>query len=438
MAATRPTIFISYASEDLAAVLPLRDALASAGLDVWLDENELGGGDAWDQKIRRQIRECDYFMPVISATTERRKEGYFRREWRLAAERTLDMADDVMFLLPVAIDDTREAGARVPEKFVMVQWLRVPGGAPNAAIETLARRLATGDHHLPPPLEEPPPVDRPPKLRKGAGQPDGPPPMPPFPQLGDNHHLGHRMKFFAEVLWWALTAGWMLFRRAPRWLRILVTIWFVMWGFSVSQCNRREVIRNEVPAPPGKPVVTITPEEKAAAKRAARAAAEKFAEIGQAVTKPGNSEKLANLGSQLARTIAAELKNSESHDKLIVAVPFTRGAASEAEAKFLGDVFTPLYGRLAVGRAGETGMASQALAAVTNESLAALGEGLDAGYVLGGWLASDDGAMILQVRLMKTEDATVAWSGHFPVAGSDPSAIAEQIATSVLAAVPAK
>src|SRR6185295_8550987 len=104
----RPSVFISYASDDRHAARALRDALLGTGLDVWYDESELGGGDAWDQKIRRQIRDCDYFMPVISATTERRKEGYFRREWRLAAERTLDMADDVLFLLPVVIDDTSE------------------------------------------------------------------------------------------------------------------------------------------------------------------------------------------------------------------------------------------------------------------------------------------------------------------------------------------
>src|SRR5438270_10483578 len=113
--ALRPSVFISYASEDRAAARALRDTLASGGLEVWYDENELGGGDAWDQKIRRQIRDCDYFMPVISASTERRKEGYFRREWRLAAERTMDMADDVLFLLPVVIDGTSEAGARVPD-----------------------------------------------------------------------------------------------------------------------------------------------------------------------------------------------------------------------------------------------------------------------------------------------------------------------------------
>ena len=64
-----PTVFISYASEDRVAARCLRDTLAAAGLEVWYDENELTGGDAWDQKLRSQIRDCDYFLPVISANT---------------------------------------------------------------------------------------------------------------------------------------------------------------------------------------------------------------------------------------------------------------------------------------------------------------------------------------------------------------------------------
>jgi hypothetical protein len=124
-----PSVFISYASADRVAARLLRDCLAEAGLAVWLDEKELARGEAWDAKIRT----CTYFMPVISATTEVRREGYFRRAWRLAAERTLDLADDVMFLVPVVIDDTRDAGARVPEKFFSVQWLRVSGGVATPA-----------------------------------------------------------------------------------------------------------------------------------------------------------------------------------------------------------------------------------------------------------------------------------------------------------------
>src|SRR5215472_15839779 len=140
----RPTVFLSYASEDRLAAQALRDALPRYGLEVWYDESDLVGGDVWDQKIRRQIRECDYFTPVISAHTEARHEGYFRREWRLAVERTLDMADDHIFLVPVVIDETIESSARVPEKFLAVQWLRVPDGRSTAALEALCQRLVCG------------------------------------------------------------------------------------------------------------------------------------------------------------------------------------------------------------------------------------------------------------------------------------------------------
>src|ERR1700675_664694 len=141
----RPSVFLSYASQDREAARLLRDALPGFGLEVWYDESELGGGEAWDQKIRRQIRECDYFMPLVSAQTEARHEGYFRREWRLAVERTLDMADDHPFLLPIAIDDTDQSLARVPEKFLAVQWLKVPGGQPTRALEAMCRKVASGD-----------------------------------------------------------------------------------------------------------------------------------------------------------------------------------------------------------------------------------------------------------------------------------------------------
>src|ERR1700679_1323757 len=99
----RPSVFLSYASEDRQAARTIGDALPAYGLEVWDDESELGGGDLWDQKIRRQIRQCDYFMALVSAQTEARHEGYFRREWRLGGGRTHDMAGRAPFLLALAI-----------------------------------------------------------------------------------------------------------------------------------------------------------------------------------------------------------------------------------------------------------------------------------------------------------------------------------------------
>jgi hypothetical protein len=125
-------VFLSYAREDAEAVRRVADALRAFGLEVWFDQNELRGGDSWDQKIRRQIRECALFIPVISATTQERGEGYFRREWKLGVERTHDMSAGVAFIMPVVIDDTPEKEAEVPEEFIRYQWTRLPHGVPSS------------------------------------------------------------------------------------------------------------------------------------------------------------------------------------------------------------------------------------------------------------------------------------------------------------------
>jgi len=137
-------VFLSYASQDVDAARRICDALRAAGLEVWFDQSELRGGDAWDAAIRRQVRDCTLFMALISANTNARSEGYFRREWNLAVQRMLDMADDRPFLLPVLIDDTPEPAARVPDRFRERQWTRLPQGVvPAEFAERVARLLGS-------------------------------------------------------------------------------------------------------------------------------------------------------------------------------------------------------------------------------------------------------------------------------------------------------
>lgn len=138
---TGRAVFLSYASEDAAAALRISDALRAAGVECWFDQSELRGGDAWDRQIRKQIHDCALFIAVISAHSNARNEGYFRREWRLAVERTHDMADDMPFLLPVVVDGASEAGARVPEQFREVQWTHFPAGETPASFVERVRRL---------------------------------------------------------------------------------------------------------------------------------------------------------------------------------------------------------------------------------------------------------------------------------------------------------
>ncbi len=135
------TVFLSYASQDAEAAARICESLRAVGVEVWLDQSALRGGDAWDVQIKKQIHECALFIPVISAHTNARTEGYFRREWNLAARRLLDMSHDSAFLVPVAIDETREADARVPEEFLRAHWTRMPGGEAPAACAHRVRQV---------------------------------------------------------------------------------------------------------------------------------------------------------------------------------------------------------------------------------------------------------------------------------------------------------
>jgi hypothetical protein len=121
-------VFISYAREDLAAVQKLKAGLDAVGITTWFDLDRLEGGDDYDRKIQRNIARCSYFVPVVSATTQRRLEGYFRREWSYAIDRSRNIAEGALFILPVCIDVTDVGAAHVPDKFKALNFTRLAGG----------------------------------------------------------------------------------------------------------------------------------------------------------------------------------------------------------------------------------------------------------------------------------------------------------------------
>jgi len=150
MADSNPTerpnraVFLSYAREDTAAASRIAEALRSHGVEVWFDQSELRGGDAWDQKIRRQIDACALFVPIISRNTEERGKGYFRLEWKLAVEQTHLLMEGVPYLIPVVVDDTPDSAASVPGEFRRVQWTRMAGGLPSQQFVDRMKLLLEG------------------------------------------------------------------------------------------------------------------------------------------------------------------------------------------------------------------------------------------------------------------------------------------------------
>jgi len=138
-------VFISYAREDLPAVQRMKADFEAAGVTTWFDLDRLEAGDDYDRKIRRNISRCSYFIPVISAATERRLEAYFRREWSYAIDRSRNMADGAVFLLPVTIDDTAAGDAHVPDKFKALHFTSLPSGAVTAEFAQRLNQLMSAE-----------------------------------------------------------------------------------------------------------------------------------------------------------------------------------------------------------------------------------------------------------------------------------------------------
>jgi hypothetical protein len=61
---SRRAVFVSYASQDAEAAQQLCNALRAAGVEVWFDQSELRGGDAWDALIRRMSRAINLWLFV--------------------------------------------------------------------------------------------------------------------------------------------------------------------------------------------------------------------------------------------------------------------------------------------------------------------------------------------------------------------------------------
>jgi hypothetical protein len=392
-----PSVFLSYASEDRAAAKSIRDALPGLGLEVWYDESELNGGDAWDQKIRRQIRECDFFMALVSAQTEARHEGYFRREWRLAVERTLDMADDHTFLLPIVVDDTVQAGARVPEKFLAVQWLRLPGGRPTAAFEALCRRLVTGQAIEAQPAKKA--AEQPARTRSQPARE-----YPEFPR----EEAGQKIRFWVHVAGWAIQSAWIFFNRFPKWIRIIAYLW--LFAVLVSRgCTSSD---DDHPS------------------KISRADARKLKEISQNYQGSSHKADVAKLGALIAREFSDEAGGKPARSPLL-AIPFSAPSGDPAAQKLADSGFALVYGRVAISHRGHVGLTDEPLPSLDSGAAVERGRANHSTYVLYGGIDNQANAQSFIVKIVAVADGSVVWSQSYPAAGADPAKIAEEVNSKV-------
>jgi TIR domain len=96
-------VFLAYAVEDRYYVKKLYHALQSAGLEPWMDSENLLPGQNWPRAIERAIERSDFFISCFSRRSVV-KRGSFQSELRYALGVAASVPLEDVYLIPVRLD----------------------------------------------------------------------------------------------------------------------------------------------------------------------------------------------------------------------------------------------------------------------------------------------------------------------------------------------
>lgn len=114
----KPTVFISYASEDKNKAKKLYRDLKKAGAEPWLDREDILGGQRWEMTIRTAIRSNRYFAAILSSRSVN-KRGVIQKEITEALDILKEFPPDDIYLIPIRLDDCKPAR----EELNKIQWI---------------------------------------------------------------------------------------------------------------------------------------------------------------------------------------------------------------------------------------------------------------------------------------------------------------------------
>lgn len=100
-----PIVFLCHANEDADFAKQLARSLRANGIGVWLDKDDIRGGDDWDARVERVLaREAQYVVVLQSANLHAKQVGYVNKEIHLALERQTFYRPPRIYLIPAIID----------------------------------------------------------------------------------------------------------------------------------------------------------------------------------------------------------------------------------------------------------------------------------------------------------------------------------------------
>jgi TolB-like protein len=139
-----------------------------------------------------------------------------------------------------------------------------------------------------------------------------------------------------------------------------------------------------------------------------------------------NKADIGKLGVEIAKAFDDEDTPASAHSP-VLAIPFSGATADAAQSKLADSAFALVYGRLSIAHAGKVGLSKEPLGALDASAGADRGREHHSRYVVCGGITASGATAALTVDIVSVRDGTVAWTGSYPVAGTDPATIAADV-----------
>ena len=141
--------FISYARKDREYAERLAGDLERNGVEVWLDSRSLMPGQNWRHEVTEAIRECDYFITLLSKSSVSGR-GFVQKEVKIALEVLDEFPISDSFIIPVRLEECQPADERLRDLHwvdlflsyrkglvAILNVLKPPGHLARTAAETM-------------------------------------------------------------------------------------------------------------------------------------------------------------------------------------------------------------------------------------------------------------------------------------------------------------
>lgn len=116
----RLRVFICHSKYDKPKAQELHDKLKGDGIDVWMDNERLIGGNDWELEIEKEIKDSHIVLTLFSENSVS-QTGYVQKEIEIALDYAKHHPEGDIFLVPVRLDNC-EIPFKISKRF---QWVNL-------------------------------------------------------------------------------------------------------------------------------------------------------------------------------------------------------------------------------------------------------------------------------------------------------------------------